>query len=55
MKTMKLNNNIVRVKEKDVDHHLDMGYKYTTKKDWKVNVRDFEKPKKEKKEKEEDK
>jgi hypothetical protein len=43
MKTLKLNNTIVRVKDKDVDKFLSIGYKYVPKSEWKNNVRDIKK------------
>jgi hypothetical protein len=43
MKTLKLNNTIVRVKDKDVDKFLSIGYKYVPKSEWKDNVRDIKK------------
>jgi hypothetical protein len=50
MKTLKMNSAIVRVKEKDVDRYLDMGYSFTNKKEWKV-IRDAGKKVSEKTEK----
>jgi len=40
MKTLKKRNSIIRVKENEVDAKLKEGYTYTTKKEWKENVRD---------------
>lgn len=56
MKTLKRNSEIIRVGENKVDYYLNLGYSYTSKSDWKKNVRDVEKQsktesKKEKKEK----
>ena len=39
MKTMKKNDTIIRVSEKDVSSKLTLGYNYTSKKDWKDNSR----------------
>ena len=35
MKTMKKSDNIVRIKDKDCNKHLKMGYEYTSKSEWK--------------------
>jgi hypothetical protein len=40
MKTMKINSTIVRVKEKEVAKHLEVGYKFIPKTEWKKTVRD---------------
>lgn len=54
MKTLKKNDNIIRVKDKEVDKYLKTGYNYTQKSVWKKEVRDIEntKNKKQKKSKE---
>ena len=39
MKTMKKNDTIIRVSEKNVSEKLSLGYTYTSKKDWKDNSR----------------
>ena len=53
MKTMKLkNDSLKRIKEDDVDRHISLGYKFCSKKEWKENVRDLNKTKKEPKQKE---
>jgi hypothetical protein len=43
MKTMKRNDDVIRVSEEDVDKHLSMSYGYCQKKEWKTKVRDFNK------------
>lgn len=39
MKTMKKNGSIIRVAEKDVNEKLMLDYFFTSKKEWKDNVR----------------
>jgi hypothetical protein len=45
MKTMKLGDMIKRISEEDVNEKLKFGWKYTSKSEWKKNVRDVEKVK----------
>ena len=40
MKTLKRNSEIIRVSDEKVQKHLDMGYNYCPKSEWKKNVRD---------------
>ena len=46
MKTLKNGNEIVRVSEKDVKSYLNRGYNFTSKTDWKENVRGYKSKKK---------
>ena len=46
MKCMKLGDIIQRVAEKDVNDKLNHGWKYTSKSEWKQNVRDVNKSEK---------
>jgi len=43
MKTLKKNDQIIRVKESEVNNYLSMGYSYTPKSIWKKNIRDINK------------
>jgi hypothetical protein len=42
MKTMKKNNEIIRVSEEKTESYLNMGYNYCPKDEWKKNVRDVD-------------
>ncbi len=48
MKTMQLDNKIVRVKEDQVKQKVSEGWKFVPKSVWKEKVRDIEKPTEEK-------
>ena len=40
MKTLKYKDEIIRVKDDQVENFLDRGYSFTNKKEWKSKVRD---------------
>jgi hypothetical protein len=42
MKTLKRNSEVIRVSEEKIQKHLDMGYKYCSKSEWKKTVRDID-------------
>jgi|10_taG_2_1085330.scaffolds.fasta_scaffold69235_2 hypothetical protein len=44
MKTMQLDNQVVRVKEDQVEKKVSAGWKFVPKSIWKEQVRDIEKP-----------
>jgi hypothetical protein len=41
MKTLKKNDEIVRVTDKEADEKVKWGWKFCPKHEWKTNVRDF--------------
>ncbi len=43
MKTLKLNDKIIRVADNDTDRFLQVGYTFVPKSEWKTKVRDFNK------------
>jgi len=43
MKTLKLNDKIIRVADNDTDRFLQVGYTFIPKSEWKTKVRDFNK------------
>ncbi|MFA5585631.1 MAG: hypothetical protein WDA02_03680 [Saccharofermentanales bacterium] len=51
MKTLKRDNDIIRVKDNEVDKYLKSGYNYTQKSVWKKEVRDVNNTKRDKKDK----
>ena len=47
MKTIRKNDEIIRVKDEQADAFLKKGYSFCSKKTWKTDVRDLNKKKKE--------
>ena len=43
MKTLKLNDKIIRVADNDTNRFLQVGYTFVPKSEWKTKVRDFNK------------
>jgi len=43
MKTLKLNDKIIRVADNDTNRFLQVGYTFVPKSEWKTQVRDFNK------------